>query len=208
MKRTFAAAVFALLALTTPAHAATLTLWNLDLKTNPSICGSPFVCSPQETVTGDFVFYSAGEISSWDIHAAVPDTADFYQGFGQTATTTKIGFPADAYLFFNNGADLFFNKALTLDRRSGARRVINRNKQYFNRCFPANRYSSVGTRRCWCNPSVRHSRLRRYNPRQSSASSSPAVVRQRPVSSRGLGMVATGEGFSLAINLIKRLCRL
>jgi hypothetical protein len=117
MTRTIAAAVFALLtAVTASAKAATLTLWNLDLKTNSSICGSPFVCSPQETVTGNFVFYndtSGDDILSWNIQATGPDTFDFYQSIGQTATTVEAGFPTDAYLFFNFDGSPAHN--LTLD---------------------------------------------------------------------------------------------
>jgi hypothetical protein len=50
---------------------------------------------------------------SWNIHAAGPDTFDFYQSIGQTATTVEVGFPTDAYVFFNFDGSPAHN--LTLD---------------------------------------------------------------------------------------------
>lgn len=92
MIRTIAAAVFALLTVALPADAATLTLWNVDLKTNtnPSLCGAPYFCSPQETVTGYFQFEgnrSSGEIATWDIQASGPISFDFSLGSSHASTS-------------------------------------------------------------------------------------------------------------------------
>jgi hypothetical protein len=76
--------------ITAPAEAATLTLWNLDLKTNPSICGGPYFCSPQETVTGYFQFEgngSSGDIATWDIQASGPVSFHFATGSSEASTS-------------------------------------------------------------------------------------------------------------------------
>jgi hypothetical protein len=138
---------------------------------------------------------STNQIATWNIQA---NGSIAVIGF-QTGTTFE---PAlgniKGYVFFNDEPSFDGNANITLDTGGGSDAIFLGHSNISIGAFQPNIYSSVLVGVCRCNLSFRHSRLRRYNPLQRSASRRPALVWQWRVGTGGRCMAAQGEGFPLA----------